>query len=73
MKYQAAAIAIVALVTPTWAKEMAVDPVRKAELFDSGVRHEQIMELKKVCELQRILQVSNHACVLRDNSKSGMS
>ena len=30
------------------AKEMAVDMELKAELFDSGVRHEQIMAMKNV-------------------------
>lgn len=41
-------MALVALAIPSSAKEMAADQVRKAELFESGVRHAQIMALKKV-------------------------
>ncbi|TPX15793.1 uncharacterized protein E0L32_000127 [Thyridium curvatum] len=47
MKHTGALLALVALAIPSSAKEMAADQVRKAELFESGVRHAQIMALKK--------------------------
>lgn len=38
------------LCSVTWAKEMPVDEVRAAELYDSGIVHESIMAAKHVCE-----------------------
>jgi len=41
-------LAVAALCSLSVAKETAVDMKLKVELFDSGVRHEQIMSIKKV-------------------------
>lgn len=40
----------VAIATFTSAKEVAVNTKLKGELFDSGVRHEQILALKTVSQ-----------------------
>lgn len=42
-------LGFLAATTSTFAKEVEVDAVRAAELYDSGVIHEQIMDTKKVC------------------------
>ena len=44
------AAAVAVLASTSLAKEMAVNMELKAELYDSGVRHEQIMAMKYVCE-----------------------
>jgi choice-of-anchor B domain-containing protein len=55
MKSATAISAIAALVGSALSKEMPVDAERAAELYDSGVRHEQIMMLKEqVWEEMRI-------------------
>lgn len=39
--------AVVGLAAVTFAKEIPKDPVRAAELYDSGVMHERIMAIKE--------------------------
>ncbi len=52
MKNRAAIAALVAALSAiTSAKELPVDLVLKAQLYDNGVRHEQIMQLKNVTTL----------------------
>ena len=48
MRIQTTVVALGALGALSTAKETAVDMKLKAELFDSGVRHAQIMAIKNV-------------------------
>lgn len=45
MRYSTALVGLMAIV---YAKEMPKDPVRAAELYDSGVIHQRIMDAKAV-------------------------
>lgn len=46
-----AAMALLSLISPTQAKEMPVNMKLKAELYDSGIRHMEIMSMKEVLAL----------------------
>ncbi len=48
MKYSLNAVALAALSSFAAAKEMPPDEIKAAELFDSGIRHQNIMEAKEV-------------------------
>ncbi len=48
MKSSTAILALAALFSSASAKEIAANAELKAQLYDSGVRHEQILKLKNV-------------------------
>lgn len=50
-------VAIAALVTSAFSKEIAPDAELAAELYDSGIRHEEIMMLKEVSKASTQLSI----------------
>lgn len=68
------AAVICSLIGVVSGKEMAVNMKLKAEIYDNGLRHEEIMALKNVCIRNQTLpaRITNRPCTA-DMARAGPS